>query len=55
MIGVEYCTYVPDYNASLSDITEHLKHITDEVHTSDISISFEWLETMIGRWGTNIV
>lgn len=36
VIGVVCCTYVPDYNASLSDIIAHIKHIS-EVHVNDIS------------------
>lgn len=51
MIGIECCTYVPDYNASLSEIIAHIKHIANEVHTNDIKDPFEWLETMTGRWG----
>lgn len=39
----------------LCAIASNFKHITDEIRTNDIGIPLEWLETMIGRRGTNIV
>lgn len=44
MVGVKCCTYLPDYNASLSDLIEQLKNITEEVRNNDLSNLFDWLE-----------
>ena len=39
----ECCTFVPDHNATIQEITNHLKGIAKTLHKPVISGLFEWL------------
>lgn len=47
VIGSECCTFVPEYNATISDIVNHLHKTANAVH-QDSSSWFGWLRTTFG-------
>lgn len=46
VIGSEWCTFVPQYNATISDIVNHLHKTANAVH-QDSSSWFGWLRTTL--------
>lgn len=47
VIGSECCTFVPEYNATIGDIINHLHDTAHTVH-QDSSSLFDWLKTAFG-------
>lgn len=47
VIGSECCTFVPEYNATIGDIINHLHDTAHSVHQDGSSL-FDWLSTMFG-------
>lgn len=48
IIGSECCTFVPDYNATISDVINHLHATANSVHQEDSTSLFDWLKTSFG-------
>lgn len=47
VIGSECCTFVPEYNATIGDIVNHLRDTANSVHQESSSV-FDWLRTTFG-------
>lgn len=54
VIGSECCTFVPDYNATISNIVSHLHDTANSVH-QDSSSLFDWLKPTFGSLTHHIV
>ncbi|XP_075943394.1 endogenous retrovirus group PABLB member 1 Env polyprotein-like [Anarhichas minor] len=54
VIGSECCTFVPDYNATIADVINHLHDTAKTVH-QDSSSLFDWLKTAFGSMGHRAV
>lgn len=50
VIGSECCTFVPDYNATIFDIVNHLHDTAASVHQDSSSLS-DWIKSIIGSLG----
>lgn len=50
IIGSECCTFVPDYNATISEIASHLQEVAQSVHQDSSSMS-DWLGSMLKSLG----
>lgn len=47
VIGSECCTFVPEYNATISDIVNHLYESAKSVHQNSSSLS-DWISSVFG-------
>jgi len=54
IIGSECCTFVPDYNATIGDIVNHLYDTAKSVQQDSGSL-FDWLKTAFGSMGHHIL
>ncbi|XP_049911421.1 endogenous retroviral envelope protein HEMO-like [Epinephelus moara] len=54
VIGSECCTFVPDYNATINDIVNHLLGTANSIH-QDSSSLFDWFKPNFGSLGYRIV
>ncbi|XP_039667338.1 endogenous retrovirus group 3 member 1 Env polyprotein-like [Perca fluviatilis] len=54
VIGAECCTFVPDNNATIGDIVNHLHNTANSVH-QDSSSLFDWLKTAFGTVSYHVV
>ncbi|KAJ0032645.1 hypothetical protein NQD34_002726 [Periophthalmus magnuspinnatus] len=48
IIGQECCTFVPDYNATITDIVHHLYKTGESLAQTDSSSLFDWLTPTFG-------
>lgn len=46
VIGSECCTFVPDYNATISEIVSHIRETAQSIHQDSSSLS-DWLGSML--------
>nr|XP_019954141.1 PREDICTED: endogenous retrovirus group 3 member 1 Env polyprotein-like [Paralichthys olivaceus] len=54
VIGSECCTFVPDYNATIRDIVNHLHDTANAVH-QDSSSPSDWISSMLGSVSHHII
>ncbi|XP_040040503.2 endogenous retrovirus group PABLB member 1 Env polyprotein [Gasterosteus aculeatus] len=55
VIGSECCTFVPDYNATIGDVVNHLRDTAKSVHQDSSGSLFDWLKTAFGSLGHRAV
>merc|ERR1712002_523870 len=51
VIGTECCVFVPDHNATIQEITNHLKNIAKTLHNPVTTGLFDWFKEKLGALG----
>ena len=51
VIGAECCTFIPDHNATIQEITNHLNNIAKTLHNPVTTGLFDWFKQKLGALG----
>ncbi len=51
VIGTECCTFIPDHNATIQEITTHLNNVAKTLHNPVTTGLFDWFKEKIGALG----
>ena len=51
VIGTECCTFIPDHNATIQEITNHLNNIAKTLHNPVTTGLFNWFKEKLGAFG----
>ncbi|XP_061565939.1 endogenous retrovirus group 3 member 1 Env polyprotein-like [Cololabis saira] len=51
VIKTECCTFIPNHNATIQEITDHLKNIANTLHTPVTTSLFGWFREQLGHVG----